>query len=229
LTTTDSVSAPPGTYPIVPSVGTLASPVYTFNFVNGVLTVTPPGSFTIAANPSSLTIASGMSGQATITIHPMNAYQGTITVSCGQLPANVSCVASPASYSFPGSQNPDGSENDAQGTITINTNSNAIVGAVPARNSTLHAAAFLWPGSMAALVLAFKRRRLSKAGAIWPLFLLLVLGLGMLWATACGGSKGSASGNAAPGNVTLTISGSGTTASGVGTVVASVPLTVTIQ
>jgi hypothetical protein len=133
LSTTATDSSPPGTYPIVISQGTLSAPNYAFMFVNGSLTVAPPGNFAITANPASLTIPRGQSGQSTITITPSNNYQGSVTMSCGQMPSNLSCVVSPSTFTFPGSQNPDGSENPAQGTITINTAAGTIVGALPAR------------------------------------------------------------------------------------------------
>jgi hypothetical protein len=227
LTTTATQSSSAGTYAIVPSLGTLTSTNYYFNFINGTLTVTPPGSYTISANPSSLTIARGQSAQSTIIITPSNAYQGTVTLSCGQLPANVSCTISPATYTFPGSQNADGSENPAQGTILINTTAGTVVGALPAEKSNLRLAGFLIPGAIAGLFLVFARKRIGKSSAIWSLCALLTLGLGMLAVTSCGGSSGLTT--AAPGTVTVTISGSGTTPSGSGTVTATVPLTVTIQ
>ena len=227
LSTTATPSSAPGAYPIVPSVGTLASPFYFFKFINGTLTVTPPGSFLITANPSSLTIPNGMSGQATLTITPTNAYQGTVTLTCGTLPANVSCAVSPATYTFPGTQNADGSENAAQGTITIST-SGALAGSVPSKPSNLYVASLLLPGALLAGMLAFARRRMAQRGALWGLCLLAVLGLGMLSVSACGGSASSMT-KATPGTTILTINGSGTVPSGNGTVTASAPLSVTIQ
>jgi hypothetical protein len=229
ITTIATPDSPPGTYPIVPSLGTLVSPVYSFNFINGVLTVTPPGSYAITANPSSLSIPSGMSGQSTITITPNNAYQGTVTLSCGQLPANVTCVVSPASYNFPGSQNADGSENAAQGTITISTGPGALVGAVSTNKSDMRMAGFLLPAALAGVWLAFARRRASKANSVWGIILLLASSLGLLSFTSCGGSAGTTTVNASPGTLTITINGSGTTPSGDGSVTASFPLTVIVQ
>jgi hypothetical protein len=225
ISTTATIASPSGTYPIVAGQGTLAAPNYSFVFLNGTLTVTPPGSFTITANPSTLTIPRGLSGQSTITITPANAYQGTVTLSCGQLPANVSCVVSPATYTFPGSQNPNGSENAAQGTITINTAPGNIVGAVRGSGGTRLAALAL-PGFIAGMFLLVARRRTRKR---WPLLsgLTVLLGAAVLAATSCGGSV--AFKTAAAGTMTISIGGSGTTPSGNGAVTASVPLTVVIQ
>jgi hypothetical protein len=196
-------------------------------FYNGTLTVSPPGSFAITANPAALTIRRGMSAQTTITITPANYYQGTVSLSCGPLPANISCVVSPATYTFPGSQNPDGSENPAQGTITINTVAGTIAGALPTRNSSNHLAGVLVPGAALGLLLLFARRRAAGWFSVGRACILLTLALGLFSLISCGGGAGLAT--AAPGTITLSISGSGTTPSGSGSVTATVPLTVTIQ
>jgi hypothetical protein len=229
LTTTATPSSLPGTYPIVPGVGTLSSPIYFFKFLNGELTITQSGSFTITANPPSLTIASGMSAQATITITPNNAYQGTVTLSCGKLPANLTCIVSPATYTFPGSQNADGSENPAQGTITINATAGSVVGALSTQDSTTRMAGLFFPGAMLALLLVFARRQASRRSSIWSICFFIMLSLEMISLASCGGSSGSSTINTPPGTSIVTINGSGTTPSGNGSVTASVPLSVTIQ
>jgi hypothetical protein len=226
LTTTATDSSSPGTYPIVITQGTLAAPNYAFVFTNGTLTVTPPGAYAITANPSSLTIPHGDSGQSTITITPTNQYQGTVTLSCGQLPANVSCVISPATYVFPGSQDPDGSENAAQGTITIDTAAGTIVGAIPT-NSNLSRAGLILPGAALGFLIFFARRRAGRWLKPGRLIAVLILGLSALSLISCGG--GTTFTTAAPGTVTLSINGTGTAPSGSGSVTASVPLTVVIQ
>jgi hypothetical protein len=210
----------------------MVSANYYFVPINGTLTVMPPGSYTITTNPTSLTIQRGQSGQATITITPLNVYQGTVTLTCGELPANVTCTISPASYTFPGNQGAtgtSGSENPAQGTIRINTTAGTVVGALQAGKSDLHLAGFLIPGGLAGLFLVFARKRIAKATTLWSLCALLALGFGTLAITSCGGTSAMSGGTAAPGTTTITISGTGTTPSGSGTVTAMVPLTVTIQ
>jgi hypothetical protein len=227
VTTVADENSAPGTYAIVPSQGTLAAPNYYFVFVNGTITVSPPGTYAISANPGALTITRGQSAQATLTITPANFYQGTVTLSCGQLPANVSCVMSPSTYTFPGSQNANGQENPAQGTVTINTAAGTIVGSLRTTNTTAGLAGVLIPGAFASIVLAYVRRRAAKQFGIWQLGILVALGLSILSLISCSSSSGFVT--AAPGTVTVTITGSGTTVSGDGAVTASVPLTVTIQ
>jgi hypothetical protein len=227
LTTTATDSSPPGTYPIVIHQGTLLAPNYAFVFVNSTLTVSPPGNFAITANPASLTIPRGKSGQSTITITPANNYQGSVTMSCGQMPANVSCVVSPSTFSFPGSQNPDGSENPAQGTITINTAAGTIVGALAAGDLNTSQAGLLLPGAFFGLLLLFLRRRRARWLDAAGVCIFLLLGLGVFSLVSCSG--GTSFVTAAPGTITVSINGSGTIPSGSGTVTASVPLTVVIQ
>jgi hypothetical protein len=229
LTTDATQDSPPGTYTIVPSQGTLIAPNYYFVYVNGELDVTPPGNYTIAATPSSLTIPTGLSGQATLTITPLNFYQGTVTLSCGQVPANVTCVISPSTYVFPGNQSPAGVaplENPAQGTVTILASSATVVGSLSSGNS-ISAAAFLLPGALSGLLIAFNRKRLTRHNGVWRVVVLLTLGMGMLVVSSCGGS--SKMGTAAPGTTTVTITGSGTSVSGDTPVTATIPLSVTIQ
>ncbi len=229
LQTSVTPDTPPGTYPIFITQGTLTAPNYFFVFINGTLTVTPPGTFTITASPASLTIPSGLSASATLVITPANAYQGTVTLGCGEVPANVTCVVSPSTYSFPGSQNPDGSENPAQGTITISASAGTVVGSVSRNFTTLQLSGFLFPGAVAFGLLVRRRRRFMVRGGTWGLVLLIGIGIGFSTLTSCGGPNGLASTKAAHGTSTVTINGSGTTPSGIGVVTASAPLTVTIQ
>jgi len=229
LTTTASQASSSGTYTIAVDTSAMTSTNYYFVPINGKLTVVQPGTYVITANPSSLTIQRGLSAQSTIIITPSNEYQGTITLTCGTLPANVTCTVSPATYTFTGEYIANGNvypENPQKGTITINTTSATVVGALPTHDSNLRLAGFLIPGSLACLFLVFARKRVAKRSAIWSLCALLMLGAGALAITSCGGS--SVNSTAAAGTQTITLTGTGTTPSG-GTVTASVPLTVTIQ
>jgi hypothetical protein len=230
LTTTATQASSPGTYSIVVDTSAMTSTSYKLVPINGTLTVTQPGTYAITTSPSSLTIQRGLSAQSTITITPSNEYQGTITLACGTLPANVTCTVSPSTYTFTGEYVLNGSafaEKPQKGTITINTTSATVVGALPAHDTNLRLAGLLIPGAIAGLLLLFARKRIAKRSAIWSLCALLVIGLGALAITSCGGS--SVNTTAAAGTQTITITGSGTTPSGSGVVTATAPLTVTIQ
>ena len=237
LITTADQSSPPGNYTIVVSQGTLFAANYYFVFQPGTLIVTPPGYVTITASPSSLTIPTGLSAQTTLTLTPTQTiqgfttlYQGTMTLSCGQVPTNVSCIISPSTYNFPGNQNIGQGltpgENPAQGTVTITASGTTVVGSVRGGNSITQAAGFLIPAAFAGLMLAFARRRAARRTGVWGMLMLLALGAGMLVISSCGGS--SKMSTAAPGATTFMITGSGTDISG-NTVTATLPLSVTIQ
>jgi hypothetical protein len=228
-TTADS-SSPPGDYPITITQGTLSASNYTFNFVNGVLTVLPAGSYTITASPQSLTIPAGQNRQTTLTITTTNLYQGTVTLSCGQLPANVSCIFSPATYTFTGTNNVSGGANPAMGTLTINTlGGQAVVGSLSRSKTEAYSAAFQFlPAAIAGLVIAWGRRRSFKYMP-HQLLLLLAFAIGAFGVSSCGGSSSTTSNIAAPGNFAVNITASGTAPSGSGTVSQSLNLNVTIQ
>jgi hypothetical protein len=226
LTTSATQSSAPGDYAIVPSQGTLSAANYYLVYVNGTLEITPPGSFAITASPSSLTIPSGLSAQSTLTLTPSNYYQGTVTVSCGQVPANVTCVVSPSTYVFPGAQ-ANGATYPAQGTVTITASSATVVGAARGNNSISRAATLLVPGALAGLLIAFARKRAGRPGSVWGAVALLALGAGTFVIASCGGNSNSLT--AAPGTTTVMITGAGTSSTGNAAVTSSVPLTVTIQ
>jgi hypothetical protein len=240
LTTTATQTSSPGTYTIAVDTSAMTSTNYRLVPVSGTLTVTQPGTYAITATNSDGTVNSstnplkiqrGLSGQLTITITPSNEYQGTITLACGTLPANVSCTVSPATYTFTGEYVSNGytyQEKPQKGTITINTTSATVVGANAAQKSNVSLAGFLIPGAFVGLFLLFARKRVAKITTFWSLCALLALGIGAtLGLTSCGGS--SVNTTATTGTQTITITGTGTTPSGSGTVTATVPLTVTIQ
>jgi hypothetical protein len=231
LTTTATQASLPGTYTIAVDTSQMTSTNYYFVPINGTLTVGPAGSYVITASPSSLTIQRGLSAQSVITITPSNEYQGTITLACGTLPANVTCTVSPSTYTFTGEYVSNGytyAETVQKGIITINTTSATVVGANSSQKQNVSLAGVLIPGALAGLFLVFARKRIAKRSAIWSLCALLSLGIGAtLGLTSCGGSNVSTI--ATPGTQTITITGSGTTPSGSSTVTATVPLTVTIQ
>jgi len=59
--------------------------------VESIVASTSSGDFTIAANPSSLTLTPGGSGTITLTLAPVNGFQGPVDLACGNLPSGISC------------------------------------------------------------------------------------------------------------------------------------------
>jgi len=186
---------------------------YTFSFVSGTLTITsggPAPDYSLTATPQSITVEQGQIAQATITLSPVNYYQGLVKLSCGSLPANVTCTFSPATLTA------DGTNTPVTGTLTINTNTAApVVGQVQPMKSTqvMPANFFYLPAALAGLLLAFRRRQITKYLKPHQWLVLLVLLAGAAGLTACGGGSTASSSStlAAPGSsvITLTAADSG--------------------
>jgi Bacterial Ig-like domain (group 3)/Abnormal spindle-like microcephaly-assoc'd, ASPM-SPD-2-Hydin len=77
------------------------------------LVVQNPPDFTLAATPTSLTLVRGEAGIYTITLTPVNGYNGSATMSCGSMPALVSCSFQPAALNSTGTS--------VQGLVTVTT------------------------------------------------------------------------------------------------------------
>jgi hypothetical protein len=75
------------------------------------------GNFTVAATPSSRTVAVGAGSTYTVNVTGQNGYAGLITLGCNALPANVTCSFSPAAVT-PGTPS----------TLTVLTTSSVTVG-----------------------------------------------------------------------------------------------------
>jgi hypothetical protein len=58
--------------------------------------------FSIAANPSSLTLTQGQSGTATVTVTPLNGFQQPITLTCSGAPAGAACTFDNSQLSMAG-------------------------------------------------------------------------------------------------------------------------------
>lgn len=233
ISTTALPGSPVGTYPIVitqqpknSAQNPMASANYTFAFVNGTLTITPGGptpDFSLTAAPSVLGIPQGQLQQTTITLSPTNYYQGTVKLTCGNLPKNMSCVFSPSALSA------DGTGNPVTGTLTINTNAGSPVVAQalpPSGRNIFPAAVFYLPGEFVALLVMLRRRRRTKNKSVRQLLILLLLLTGIATLTACGGGSFSSSSEyVAPGNYPISLSA----ADSAGGMSHSINLTIDVQ
>lgn len=205
LSTVATTSSPIGTYPITIAVGTLKSANYTFNLLPGTLTITTGGpipDFTLSATPQSLTVPQGQIVQATITLSPVNFYQGLVELSCGSLPANVSCTFSPATLAANGTNTP------VVGTLTVNTNSAApVVGQIQPLKPEVMSASFLYlPAGLAGLLLAFRRKQMVKDGRVQKWLMLVLMFVSAAGLVACGTSAPSSSSTLAqPGSSVITL------------------------
>lgn len=116
----DAVSSVPGTFSYAPPAGTVLpigstqltatfTPQDTAHYTTASVTVeqlVTAYAFTVSANPPSLTLKAGQTGKATFTITPLGGFKGTITPSCGGIPATVSCSFNPVSVTADGSDTP---------------------------------------------------------------------------------------------------------------------------
>ena len=138
-------------------------------------------------NPSNITINPGASGTLTITVTPTGGYTGTVTFSCGTLPAHVSCTFVPPSITLTAGGGPQ------TDTLTINTaasTSSMVVSPMNSgRTNSLVPAMFLWlPGSLGALAGVFRRR--LKRGSALRLWAIAIICLGFAAAGTCAGCGG---------------------------------------
>jgi Bacterial Ig-like domain (group 3)/MBG domain (YGX type)/PQQ enzyme repeat len=175
-----------GSDPVTASYATLgnfaasASPVVTLTITPAA--VAPPPSYTLAANPSSLTIAQGKTASTTLIFTPTGGYSGTVALSCSNLPANASCVFAQNQVSL------NGNNQSVNMGLTINTISQQAGKQAPAQapqspfSPAVLALVFWCPGGLTGLVVFARQRKLVKTQRVWHLCLLLA----GTWALASG-------------------------------------------
>ncbi len=108
-----------------------------------------------AFSPGSLTINSGSTGTLTVTLTPTGGYTGTVTFSCGSLPAKVSCTFAPPSVTL------TPTSTSAASTLTINTSAPPAVATLERTSSS---GSVFWAMALPFALLALARvRRLRRA------------------------------------------------------------------
>ena len=141
-------------------------------------TIVPPPDFSLAAiSPSTLTVEHGQSGNATVSVTPLNGFSSTVSFTCSGLPAGASCSFSPSTVT------PSGGA--ASTTLTISTSSasaSLFHFRIPGPGYQIPALALML--SLCAFGSTRKSRRLTR-----QLFAACMLGLIML--AGCGGSNSS--------------------------------------
>ena len=149
--------------------------------------ITTPG-FSLSANPTTLTIQQGQTGQAKITLTSTGGDSGTFTFACGGLPEFAACIFNPTTLMV------DGSNASVSTMITIITQRNGygmvtrLSPKAPASGG--NTALMCWlPAGLLGFVLCWQRKRLTSAAKGVLLVLILIAGVSGL--TACGGSPGT--------------------------------------
>jgi hypothetical protein len=161
--------------------------------------------YTIQAQPTSLTIAAGQSGTATLNIIPLGGSTQTVQLSCGTLPADISCSFTPTSVTLDGV---------TQASVKVTVNTKLTTANASIKTHILGAASTL---AFAGLLLPFvRRKRLNTLLGMAALLVVALVGVG------CGSSGNS---NVAhQGVYVLNVTATG----GTGSAAKTVPLVVTV-
>ena len=177
--------------------------------------------FSISANPpASMTVAPGQVANYSVTITPVVWFAQSVALSCGGLPAQATCTATP------GSVNPLGNKT-ASATIAVAT-AGSMAGMTsplggPPRSDAL--AAWLALSGMMALVVFCAMLDRARVSPMRSMGMLCVIAIGAMM-PACGGGGSSSSGTPS-GTYTVTVTG--TYGSGSYKVAHSVPVTLIVQ
>lgn len=166
--------------------------------------------FSIAANPTSLSIAQGGSSTSVITITPTGGFSQALTLNCSGLPANSTCAFSPATVT------PAGTPISSTMTITTDVQSSAL--AQTRTTGWLAIAMPLGPAGFAGLLglLGIRRRNTSgsRRAFIRGFLFLAMVAMGTIAIGCGGGGSQQSSGPVTPvGSSTITVTAS-TAASG---------------
>ena len=113
LTASGSATTGPATVTITGTAGNLT------NSMTLSLTVNPPPNFTLSASPNSLTITQGSSGTSTITVNPLNGFNGSVALSASGLPNGVTPAFNPTSTTGTSTLTLTASGTAATGTVTV--------------------------------------------------------------------------------------------------------------
>jgi sugar lactone lactonase YvrE len=169
----------------------------------GVAAIVPvnPGTYTIAANPTTVTVKAGQTGTATVTLTPTGGYTGSVILSCANLPANTQCVFSQTS----GGTNTVMLSGDNQAvpvTLTIQTNVQQTIASAREQNPLnpiLPALAFWFPGGIVGLAGFGAGKKKGKKGSMRGRSRLLGIALLVLLTGAmAGGLMGCGGGSHSP-------------------------------
>jgi hypothetical protein len=157
--------------------------------------------FSIAITPSTLTVASGSTGTASITVTPQNGFNSAVSFACSGLPAGASCSFSPSTVT------PSG----AAATTTLAVSVSATASA-ELRNAGPRSHSPLFPVSGVVLASAWFWIGGKKRRSIQMLSLLAAGVLALTAISGCG-SGGSGGGSPPPVSQTFTVTVTATSGS----------------
>ncbi len=174
--------------------------------------VEPTATFTVAANPTSLTVQAGASAATTLTFTPTGGYSGKITLSCTNLPTNATCTFAQDQLTL------TGNNQSINLGLTINTTAQTADKRAPQSplNPTLLALAFWWPGGLTGLTVFLRKRKLQKTQPALLLLLLFACTAALAVGLSGCGMNGTAN-NASPSTSQVSVVATGTSGSVVST------------
>jgi hypothetical protein len=184
--------------------------------------------YTMAASPTTLTIAVGASGKTTLSITPTGGYSGMVSLSCLNLPANATCAFAQNQLTL------SGNNQSVSTDLTINTTMPQLAKRVPAQapnqvpqgpfTPAVFALVFWCPGGLTGLAIFARRRKLVKTQRLWHLCLLVAGALALAAGLSGCGMSGIVA-NTTPTTSTVTVVGTGTA----GTVVTTQSVILTVN
>lgn len=171
-----------------------------------------------------LGVGSGGSNKATVSAGQTATYNLSIGGGGVAGTANLTCSGAPtgATCSLPASVNVSAT-NASMFTVTVTTTAHSSAAVVP--NSFMHSG-WLWAGVLMGITIlssSSKKRRLSAARCLPIAFLLFIASCGGGGSSGSGGSGGGGNGGTPAGNYTITVKAVS------GSLVESLPLTLTVQ
>jgi hypothetical protein len=170
--------------------------------VSQVVNAAVSGDFGITTAPTTLSLPAGQAGTSTITIAPLQGFNSTVSLSCGSLPAKVTCAISPASVTLDGT-------NPKTAAVMIGTVANSALPPPPlSPNQPRFPFGMFVSVVLALLLLATAKRRENMSPdrvLLVTAILILALGLG----SCSGGSGSSGSTGTIPGTYPITLTGTG--------------------
>jgi hypothetical protein len=179
--------------------------------------VNPSGDFGVSVSPATLSLAAGQSGTSMLTVSPLQGATFAVNLSCGTLPAKLSCSVSPTSVTQDGT-------NPKTATVMIGTVANSALPPVPsAPQFPRYPVALFVCGLFAMLLLCAARLQNNPAPrSVLLVAALLVAAFGV--GSCNGGGSSSGSSGTTPGTYPITLTG----VSAAGSLTHSTTLTVTV-
>ena len=155
------------------------------------------GNYTISPLPASASVAPGSSATYTLTITPINHYNGTVTFACSNLPALSKCSFNPSSVTLNG---------DTAVTVSVTITTAAVSASLetPRRTSTILLAGMGGMGLFGLVLAGSLKKRNPWLSVLIGMFILIMT----FSLVGCGGVSTGGSGKAAPTTTALNSSAS---------------------